>query len=243
MKTVLVTGGSGGIGRATCELFGKRGWNVAVGYNASAKAAQEVVQTINEEYPHAACFRADVANRTEIDSMIDQVLARFGHIDALVNNAGMACYGLFQDMTAADMKRITDVNILGVLNCTQCVLPDMLSQKSGCVVNVSSVWGEHGASCEAVYSATKAAVIGFTKALAQEVGPSGIRVNCIAPGAVATNMMNGFTPQETAAICDDTPLQRLGLPEDAAQAIYFLCSDSAQFITGEVLNVNGGFRT
>lgn len=239
-KTVLVTGGAGGIGRAACELFGQNGWNVAVGYNKSAEAAHEVALSINREYPHAACFCADVAHRTQVDQMIDQILERFGHIDAVVNNAGVANYGLFQDLPAAEMAKIVDVNLLGVLNCTQSVLTDMLRAKRGCIVNVSSMWGVHGASCEVVYSATKAAVIGFTKALGKELGPSGIRVNCVAPGAIDTKMMDRFSQQDVDAICDSTPLGRMGLPEDAAQAIYFLCSENARFITGEVLNVNGG---
>lgn len=243
MKTVLVTGGSRGIGRATCELFGKNGWNVAIGYNHSASRANDVARLINADYPHAACFRADVTQRRQVDEMINQVLERFGHIDTVVNNAGIASYGLFQNTSPGELERVVDVNLLGTMYCTQSVLTDMLRARRGCIVNVSSMWGVHGASCEVVYSAAKAAVIGFTKALAQELGPCGIRVNCVAPGAIETDMMQDFSSDEMAAICGDTPLGRIGLPEDAAEAIFFLSSDNAKFITGEVLNVNGGLCT
>lgn len=243
MKTVLVTGGSRGIGRATCELFGRNDWNVAIGYNRSVSRANDVARLINADYPHAACFRADIADREQVDKMIDEVLERFGHIDTLVNNAGITSYGLFQSEPIEEIEHVLDVNTLGMMNCTQSVLVDMLRQRSGCIVNVSSMWGVHGASCEVVYSATKAAVIGFTKALALELGPSGIRVNCVAPGAMNTDMMTGFSSEEVEAICEDTPLGRIGLPEDAAEAIFFLSSDNAKFITGEVLNVNGGLCT
>lgn len=243
MKTVLITGASRGIGRAAALLFGRNGWNVAAGYNEHAEAAHEVVQEINADYPHAACFRADVRSRTEVDQMIDQVLERFGHLETLVNNAGVASYGLFQNVSAEELARVFDVNTVGAMYCAQAVLPDMLRAKSGCIVNVSSMWGVHGGSCEVVYSAAKAALIGFTKALAKEVGPSGVRVNCVAPGAIDTDMMKSFTESDRAALREDTPLGRIGVPEDAAEAIYFLSSESARYITGEVLNVNGGLCT
>lgn len=243
MKTVLITGASRGIGRAAALLFGRNGWNVAVGYNEHAEAAHEVVQEINADYPHAACFRADIRSREQVDAMIDEVLERFGHLETLVNNAGAASWGLFQDVSPEELARVFDVNTLGAMYCSQAVIPDMLRARSGCIVNVSSVWGVHGGSCEVVYSAAKAALIGFTKALARELGPSGVRVNCVAPGAIETDMMKAFSEDDRAALCGDTPLQCIGLPEDAAEAIYFLSSRSARFITGEVLNVNGGLCT
>lgn len=243
MKTVLITGGSRGIGRAAAELFGKNDWNVAIGYNNSASRAKDVARAINANYPHAACFRADVTDPKQVHEMVGDVIERFGRIDTLVNNAGVSSYGLFQLTPPEELRRVFDVNTLGAMYCTQSVLQDMLLAHRGCIVNVSSMWGVHGASCEVAYSAAKAAVIGFTKALAQELGPSGIRVNCVAPGAIDTDMMADFSEADVAAICDDTPLGRIGLPEEAAEAIFFLSSDSARFITGEVLNVNGGLCT
>ena len=241
--TVLITGASRGIGRAAALLFGKQGWNVAVGFHQNDTSAREVVDTINADWTHAQAFQADVSDNDAVRAMISAAEDRFGEIDVLVNNAGMAWYGLLQDMPPADMRRILDVNMLGTAYCTQAVLPGMLARGRGAVVYVSSMWGIHGGSCEVMYSASKAAVIGFTKAIAKEVGPAGIRVNCIAPGPIDTDMMRVLSEEDRDAVRSETALGMLGEPDDVAQAIWFLATDSARFITGTVLSVNGGMYT
>lgn len=238
--TVLITGASRGIGRATALLFGERGWNVAVCCRNNTEGAQQTAEAINASFPHAAVFQADISDAQSVRELLLAAEDRFGQIDVLVNNAGISWYGLFQDMTCADMENVLNTNVLGMLFMTQAVLPGMLRRHTGCIVNISSMWGVSGASCEAVYAASKGAVISFTKSLAQELGPAGIRVNCVAPGAVHTDMLSGFTEQELQDLSAQTPLGRIGLPEEIAQAVWFLAGPQAAFVTGAVLSVNGG---
>ena len=172
--------------------------------------------------------------------MISEITERFGKIDVLVNNAGISVTGLFDLVSDEDSRRIFDINVFGVLNCTKKVLPHMLRRKYGRIINVSSMWGQTGASCEVHYSAAKAAVIGFTKALAKEVGPSGINVNCVAPGMIMTDMTSCYTEEEINEIKEDIPLGRCGTPHDIAETILFLASERSSYITGQIIGVNGG---
>ena len=241
MDTVLITGAATGIGRAAALLFAAEGYNVAVHYNQSEQAARELCEQIAAKGGRAAAAQADVADAAQVNAMVKRVTEVFGHIDVLVNNAGIAQTKLFTDLTADDWNTMFNVNVKGVFHCCQAVLPGLVSRKSGCIVNVSSIWGIVGASCEVHYSAAKAAVIGLTKALAKELGPSNIRVNCVAPGVIDTRMIDGLDGETREALTDETPLCRLGTPQDVAQAILFLASEKASFMTGQVISPNGGF--
>lgn len=241
MDTVLITGAATGIGRAAALLFAADGYNVAVHYNKSEKEALALCEQIAAQGGRAVTVRADVADAAQVNAMVRRVIDVFGRIDVLVNNAGVAQTKLFTDLTANDWDTMFDVNVKGVFHCCQTVLPGMISRKAGCIVNVSSIWGMVGASCEVPYSAAKAAVIGLTKALAKELGPSGIRVNCVAPGVIETRMIDGLDDDTRAALKEETPLCRLGTAEDVAQTIRFLASENSSFLTGQVISPNGGF--
>lgn len=240
MKTALVTGGSRGIGAATALELARAGYAVAVNYRNNAEKAAEIVKKIATDGGRAMAVSADISDTAAVVRMFDEVRARFGGVDLLVNNAGVSYIGLFQDMSDADINRLISVNLVGAMVCSREAVKDMLRQKSGVIINVSSMWGEVGASCEAVYSAAKAGLIGFTKALAKELGPSGIRVNCVSPGVIRTDINSELTEEVIAELREDTPLLRIGAPEDVAQAIAFLASEQASFITGQTLPVNGG---
>lgn len=240
-KTALVTGASRGIGAAAAIKLAQQGFCVAVNYLHSEARAKDVVRSIRLNGGQAACFCADVSDKAQVDAMVGHIEEHFGGIDVLINNAGIAQQKLFTDITAEDFNRILGVNLCGMFYCAQAVLPHMIHQKAGCIVNLSSIWGITGASCEVHYSAAKAGVIGFTKALAKELGPSGIRVNCIAPGVIDTEMNGALDEQTITALKEETPLGILGSAEDIAQAVAFLVSDHARFITGQVLSPNGGF--
>ena len=237
---VLIPGASRGIGAATAKLFANEGHTVALNYNKSEDAAFSIVYAIKESGGTAKAYKADVSDADEVNEMISAVISDYGRIDALVNNAGVCFGGLLQDVTDADYAYVMDTNVKGAFNACRAVLPQMISQKHGVIVNVASMWGEVGASYEVLYSMSKAAVIGLTKALAKEVGPSGIRVNCISPGLIDTDMNSGYTPAELDAVKDETPLGDMGKPEDIAKSINFLCSNASEFITGQVIGVNGG---
>jgi 3-oxoacyl-[acyl-carrier protein] reductase len=239
--TVLITGASRGIGKATAELFGARGYNVLINYNRSEASAQDLFETLQKRGSSAAIFQADVAKKSEIEAMTDYCTRKFGGIDVLINNAGIASSKLFIDITEAEWDEMINVNLKGVFNCSQAVLKFMIPRKKGKIINIASIWGLVGASCEVHYSAAKAGVIGLTKALAKELGPSNIQVNCIAPGVIHTDMLGSFGEEDLAELRSATPLQRLGKSEDIAAAALFLASDAADFITGQVLSPNGGF--
>ena len=239
-KTVVITGASKGIGANMAIRFAEKGYNVVMNYNNSVQSALILQRSLKESGYSVIAYKANVKNRLEVDLMIKEAIYRFGSIDVLINNAGISNQSLITDLSEQDWNDIIGVNLTGVFNCTQAVLPHMINQKSGIIINISSMWGEVGASCEVAYSAAKAGVIGFTKALAKEVGPSGITVNCITPGLIETSMNQELTVDDISAIVESTPIGRIGSTEDVATAALFLASDESQFITGQVLGVNGG---
>ena len=237
MKTVVITGSSRGIGAATAKLFAENGFNVCVNYFHSEKAAKELTASL----PSAVAVKADISKKADAVALIEAVTETFGHVDVLVNNAGIALPPqLVTDISDADYDRVFDINMKGVHNTVSAVLPQMVNRKSGNIVNISSLWGVVGGSCETVYTASKAAVIGYTKALAKELGPSGIRVNCVAPGFIRTEMNARFSEEEIASFAEETPLCRVGGPQDVAKAVFFLATDMSDFITGQTLCVDGG---
>lgn len=240
-KTVLITGASGGIGSRTALLFAAAGCRVVLHYYRSREKCEAVADRIRKMGCRAMTVCADVANDEQVRLMFEQMSAVFGGVDFLVNNAGMAQQKLFTDITAAEWDRMFAVHMGGAANCCRYAVPYMVSRKSGSIVNVSSVWGICGASCEVHYSAAKAALIGFTKALAKELGPSGIRVNCVAPGVLETEMTQNLDEESLRALREQTALGVVGSPLDAAECIFFLASSKAAFITGHVLSPNGGF--
>ena len=240
MKTALITGGSRGIGQACVLAFARAGWQVAFSYHTQAEQAGQLVERVRQQGGAAACWQADVADSSQVDRLFARAEEAFGPIDALVCNAGIAHQGLLTDMTDAQWRRLMGVDLDGVFYCAQAVLPDMLHRKAGKIITLSSMWGQVGASCEVAYSTAKAGVIGLTKALAKELGPSGITVNCVAPGVIDTEM-NGNLPQDIKdELAEETPLERLGTPEDVAQAVWFLASSAGDFFTGQILAPNGG---
>lgn len=240
-KTALITGASRGIGRACAEELCRRGFSVAINYIHSHQPAQTLADSLNAAGGRAAAFCADVADEGAVNEMVQAVREQLGKISLLVNNAGIAGQKLFCDITPKEWRRMFDVTVTGSYHCCRAVLPRMIREKEGRIINISSVWGLVGASCEVHYSAAKAALIGLTRALAKEVGPSGICVNCIAPGVIQTDMCQALPAKALAALAEETPLGRLGTPQDVARAVAFLAGEGGDFITGQVLSPNGGF--
>ena len=240
-KVALITGSSRGIGRACAAALAEAGYAECINYIEREDMARQLEQELTSRGFEAMSYRADVADREAVHEMVCEVRSRLGQITLLVNNAGIAKQGLFQDISSEYWQRVLAVNIGGAFNTIQEVLPDMLHEHSGCIVNISSIWGEHGASCEVAYSATKHAIVGLTRSLAQELAPSHIRVNCVAPGVINTDMVQSLGSETMDMLVEATPLGRLGRPEDIAAAVEFLASDKASFITGQVLCADGGF--
>lgn len=236
-KTVLITGGSRGIGKAMVYKFAQAGYNILLNFNKS----EDISNQIASELKNVKVYGANVADKMKVNNMINYAIDNFGKIDVLINNAGISSSGLFQDLPYEEWQRIMDVNLNGVFNCTQAVLPGMIERKSGKIINISSIWGMVGASYEVAYSTSKAAVIGMTKALAKEVGPSNIQVNSIAPGIIMTDMVSDYSLDEMNAITDQIPLGRIGSSDDIANLALFLASDEANYITGQVISPNGGW--
>ena len=239
-RTALITGASRGIGRAAAELLAERGYRLMLNYFRSEGSVQELKQKLTAAGADAEIFQADVGDPRQAEAMAEACCKRFGRVDVLINNAGIADVGLLTEVTDERWDRLWRVNVGGVFYTCRAVLPGMIREKRGKIINLSSIWGIAGASCEAAYSATKAAVIGLTKALAKEVGPSGIQVNCIAPGAVETDMNAALDEASLRSLREETPLGRLGTPREIAAAIAFLASEESDFITGQVLIPNGG---
>ncbi|MBR6184787.1 MAG: SDR family oxidoreductase [Clostridia bacterium] len=236
MKTVLITGGSRGIGAEMARLFSARGWAVAFTYlNSEEKASALSRETC------AKAYRCDARKEEDVTALKASVLRDFPHLDGLICCAGTAKCALLQDLSVPEWDDLFAVHVRGAFLATRAFLPGMIERKSGAVLYISSMWGQVGASCETAYSACKAALIGLAKALAKEVGPSGIRVNCLCPGVIKTDMLSGYSASDLDALKEETPLLRLGSPNDVAKAAFFLLDQDAAFITGQVLGVNGGF--
>ncbi len=239
--TVLVTGASRGIGHDIARLFALRGCKVAINYNSSEEAAARLYKELREAGCSAMLVQADVSQEEQVQKMLKLVNEDLGEIDILVNNAGIAKQQLFTDISSQEWDRYFQVNVKSMYLCSRGVLPAMIRKHAGKIINISSIWGITGASCEVLYSSTKAAVIGMTKALAKELGPSNIQVNCVAPGVIATAMNSGLSQHELEDLKDQTPLGVIGNGMDIAETVYFLASGKADFITGQVISPNGGF--
>ena len=229
---VAVTGGSRGIGAEIVRQFSEAGHHVLLLYQKSESCARQ----LESAYKNVEAIQMDVTDPQGVDVTLGS-----RYFDVLINNAGIAQQKLFTDLSVADWEAMFDVHVKGTFLCTKAVLPRMIERQKGKIINISSMWGQVGASCEVHYSAAKAAIIGMTKALAKEVGPSNIQVNCIAPGVIETDMLRDFSAEDKQALAEETPLCRIGTPKDVAKAALFLASDDADFITGQVLGVNGGF--
>ena len=236
MKTVLITGGSRGIGRAMVELFIGSGYKVAFTYKNSTEAANQL-----ESACGAYAIKADSECEADIIRAVNEATEKMGSVDVLINNAAVSSTALLSDITLDEWNRVMNTSVTGAFLYSKCVLSQMIKKKCGRIINISSMWGITGASCEVHYSTAKAALIGFTKALAKEVGPSGITVNAIAPGVINTEMNAAFSDDDIKALCDETPVCRIGEPHEIARAALFLASDESGFITGEIMNVSGGF--
>ena len=238
-KVAIVTGGSRGIGRAIVETLARKGINVIANYNQSEEKAKQLQENLEKENIHIDIIKADVSKREEVKKMVDMVIKKYGKIDVLINNAGISQEKLFQDITDDDWEHVMKVNLYSAFCATQEVLPYMLSQKRGCIINISSIYGIIGGSCAVAYSATKAGMDGMTKALAKELGPSNIRVNSIAPGCIDTDMNKQYTEEDMNQVKEETPLERIGKPEDIAKCAMWLVEDT--FTTGQVISINGGW--
>ena len=235
-RCVLISGGDRGIGAAAARAFWQAGYRVAVLYHTHAEAAA----ALEKELPGLLAVQCDVASRASCEVAFHTVEQAVGHVDVLVSNAGIAQQKLFTDITPEEWQHMLDVNLSGAFHLCQLALPGMIRRKAGRILTVSSMWGQTGGSCEVHYSAAKAGLIGLTKALAKEEGPSGITVNCVAPGVIDTDMMAAFTAEDKAALAEETPVGRLGSADEVAQLLVFLAGESAGYITGQVFGVNGG---
>lgn len=237
-KSVFITGGSKGIGAACVELFSKNGFAVAFVYGKDNKVAQKLAAKTS-----ALAIKADVSDVEQIEKAFDQARTYFGirSFDVVVCNAGISASGLITDMNEDVVDLLIGINLVGTINVSRKAVSHMVEEKKGNIVMISSMWGQRAASCESIYAATKAGIIGFARSLAAELGPSGIRVNVVSPGVIATDMNREYSDEDMSALADETPLGRIGLPDEVAEAVYYLASDKASFINGQVLGVDGGF--
>lgn len=236
MKVALITGGTGGIGQALVRSFASAGYAVAFTYKSNTDAASALAAEC-----HAIAIRADGRVESDVVAAVDRTISEYGRIDCLVNNAGVAGFSLFTDLTLDAWRDMLDTNLTSAFLYSRAVIPNMLSRKCGRIINISSIWGLVGSSCEVAYSTTKAGMLGMTKALAKELGPSGITVNAIAPGVIDTPMNSALGEDTLASLAEETPVGRLGSPDEVAALAVYLASDAAAFITGETVNISGGF--
>lgn len=241
MKTVLITGASKGIGRATAIAFAKKGYSVGINYNKSLLEAENLKNQLIDLGADAEIFNADVSKPESAKALADNFIKRFGHIDVLVNNAGISNIKPINEVGFEDWDTIISTNLSSAFYLTKSLLPCFINVKSGCIINIASIWGEVGASCEVAYSASKAGLIGFTKALSKELGPSGIRVNSISPGIINTDMITSISEEEKNSFIQNLSIERIGTPEEIADVAVFLSSDKSKYITGQNISVNGGY--
>ena len=240
-RTVLVTGASRGIGKSIATLFAENNYNVLINYNKSEEEAMDLYNNLKSKGYSVDVYKADVSKKEEVNMMINYCIGKFEKIDVLINNAGISKTNLFTDISYEEWDEVMATNLNGVFYTTKKALQYMIPEMSGKIINISSIWGMVGGSFEVHYSASKAAVIGMTKALAKELGPSNIQVNCIAPGVIQTDMLNNVSQETLEILREETPLMKLGTPEDIAHTALFLASENANFITGQVISPNGGF--
>lgn len=240
-KIALVTGSSRGIGRAIARELAREGWKVCINYRVRRDCAESLLQEISAFGGEAMVYGADVSRREEVNAMVAAIKEQWGEVSLLINNAGVAGQALFQDVSDELWHRYFSVNVDGAFHAIQAVLPPMLREHEGCIINVSSMWGLRGASCEVTYSCTKAALIAMSRSLALELAPTNIRVNCIAPGVIKTDMLDALPADVLPQLAEETPLRRLGTPEDIAHLAVFLADHKSSFITGQVITADGGF--
>ena len=239
-KIAIVTGASRGIGRAIAKMLAENDYILIANYNKSETEAIKLKEELENQNKQIEIFKADVSKREEVKKLVEFTLNKYKKIDVLVNNAGISKSGLFTDVTDSDWNEIIQNNLYSAFCVTQEVLPNMIHNKNGCIINISSIWGLVGASCESIYSISKAGIDAMTKSLAKELGPSNIRVNSIAPGFIDTDMNKGYSPSDVNAIIEETPLQKIGQPEDIAKCVNWLVED--KFTTGQVIAINGGWN-
>lgn len=238
-KVVLVTGGSRGIGASLVKFLATKGYQVILNYNKSEEEAKKIQIELQKQNIKIDIIKANVANKLEVSKLVKYIIERYNKIDVLINNAGISQEKPFLDLTDDDWEHIMNINLNSVYFCSKEVLPYMLKRKEGCIINISSIWGETGASCEVAYSTTKAAINGFTKALAKEMGPSNIRTNSIAPGIIDTDMNKNLKEEDITKIKEEIPLNKIGVPEDIAKCAKWLIEDN--YTTGQIININGGW--
>ena len=240
-KTVIVTGGSRGIGAGIVQFLAEKNkYNIVLNYNKSEESARKIKEELNSKKIDIEIFKADVSKREQVKKLIEFTLNKFNNIEVLINNAGISQTKLFTDITDDDWNNMIQTNLNSAFYCSQEVLSNMIHNKQGCIINISSIWGVEGGSCEVHYSTSKAGIIGLTKALAKEVGPSNIRVNCIAPGMIDTDMNKEYSKEDVQEIINETPLGKIGRPIDIARCTYWLIED--EFTTGQVISINGGWN-
>lgn len=238
---LLISGGTKGIGAATVRKFIDNGFNATVLYSSDDKAKEVLLSDLSDHSDNLLFIKADVSDPIAVKDAVVSAVSKFGDIDVLVSNAGISYVGLADTFDYSDYRKIMDINFGGFFNLVHEIIPSMISNKSGNIIAVSSMWGQEGASCEALYSATKGAVDSYVRSLSKELGPSGIRVNAVSPGVVKTDMLNCFSEEDLLGLEEETSLGRIGLPSEVADLIYYLASDQSSFITGQIVGINGGF--